>query len=136
MVRRTHVVPGSIACCPWWTLGGGALVAAAAVTLSGAPARHAAGVELDDRASRSVEVFAAERRGEDGEPLDDDGTNGDTPLGAPPTSGPMDGDVAPRAQVAPRVDGNAPRGRESLSASRPFDEASQLGGSSQAPDAR
>jgi hypothetical protein len=76
MVRRSHVVPGSIACCPWWTLGGGALVAVAAVTLSGVPARRAAGPELDARVSADGALLAAERDHDR-----DDQVDGDAPAG-------------------------------------------------------
>lgn len=41
MVRRSSAAPGTWPCCPWWTLGGGALVAVATVTLS--PGRVARG---------------------------------------------------------------------------------------------
>jgi len=39
MVRRSSAVPHTLPVCPWWTLGGSALVAAVTVTLAGGPAR-------------------------------------------------------------------------------------------------
>ena len=50
MVRRTSAAPGTLACCPWWTLGGGALVAVATVTLS--PGAHR-GVRAEEAPART-----------------------------------------------------------------------------------
>jgi hypothetical protein len=142
MVRRSHVVPGSIACCPWWTLGGGALVAAAAVTLSGGPPRPVVGAELDERARRSVEVLAAESEVEEGdtevEDRDvDEGAEAPGPLDAPPRSVPRAEDD--RATPArPRSDAVVPTPGfpESFSVTRPIEEAALQSGPAPALDAR
>jgi len=142
MVRRSHVVPGSIACCPWWTLGGGALLAAAAVTLSGAATRQVEGAELDDRASRGVEVCPAgsEREDEDTSVSDDEESAGTRlPLASPPRVIPVpdaqDGRPAPAAPSA-RLDARPTGFQESFSALRPASESTVLSGSAQVPDAR
>lgn len=41
MVRRSSAVPHTLPVCPWWTLGGSALVAAVTVTLATGPERGA-----------------------------------------------------------------------------------------------
>jgi len=130
MVRRAHVVQGSFACCPWWTLGGGALVAAAAVTLSGGPGRVAAGAELERAADRGVECIAPEDEAPDRARADEARPVAPRKLGPPHPSG--------RDTTRAALEGRAPLEGDGVDAAlrRRASETATPTGPGHVPDAR
>lgn len=111
-------------------------MAAAAVTLSGAPGRQSDGATFEGRAERAAAVYAAEgerEAGEDGAP--DDGDAGNPRLDGPPPPEPAPDHSGRGEPAAPSASaaGHSLGVPESFSAALPASETARHSGPSQVP---